>query len=409
MIIYIFNHPFPAKSGFTNRCLKQLEQLVTLDKVVIVCRNSGTEPKKEIAELGGKTVPLFRFGAPVKHMERVERGYASGWYEIIRNLALVSGFTTTLLKALFSAKGNKRLCVVASPLTIPLYSFFIGKLTFASMEVLELHDLEPETAKDIKNLSDSSLVMKIEYFLEWFLSHAYKKVIVTSESQKKRLVQRAKLSAEKVFILPNLVPTPNLSQYSRSQVQKKYNIASKEFVIGYSSNLTYNYTIAGLAKLIKNFQALLQKAPLCKLIIAGDGDGLPVLQQITKEVGKELPITFTGRIPDVNELLSVTDIAIIPWEKNVMTEIILPTKLLEYMAAGKAIIAPNFGEFNMQLEHKKTALLYSNSEELQDMIIELYNNAELRKTLGQNAQQLYTEKFNSEDWNAKYTAFITKP
>jgi len=65
-----------------------------------------------------------------------------------------------------------------------------------------------------------------------------------------------------------------------------------------------------------------------------------------------------------------------------------PTKLFEYMAMGKAIVASNLDQLSQVLDHGTTAWLVpaGNAVELAAAIEMLANDPQLRHRLGQNAQ-----------------------
>jgi glycosyltransferase involved in cell wall biosynthesis len=65
-----------------------------------------------------------------------------------------------------------------------------------------------------------------------------------------------------------------------------------------------------------------------------------------------------------------------------------PTKLFEYMAMGKAIVASNLGQIGDVLEHERTALIVEpgSVRELRASLARLSREPELRERLGQAAR-----------------------
>lgn len=408
MILFVFNHPFPNNTGFSNRVAMELRALSRENEVFVLCRKSGNEPKREVFSVDEREIPIYRFSARLKHMERVDTGYTAGIYEILRSVDLCIDFCIQLLKLIFSVKGVKQLYVTATPLTIPFYAYLISLFTRVPLSVLEFHDLEPEVAKDIKGISDDHPVMKIEYFLEKFLSQRFRKVVVTSPSQKKRIVERTHVRAEQVFVLPNLVSVPDMKKYPVRELRKKYSIPQKAFVLSYSGNLSYDYTISGVIDFVRSFHKLLSQIPTTVFLIAGDGDGK---KHIEKEIHKQKldgVVCCLGRVGDVREVLAVTDVALIPWTQDEMTETILPTKLFEYMASGRAILAPDFGEFSRVIEDGTNGHLYKTLSQSHDILKALAEDSSKREKLGANALKHYREEYAPEKMFAGYRTFITR-
>src|SRR2546425_9815119 len=71
-----------------------------------------------------------------------------------------------------------------------------------------------------------------------------------------------------------------------------------------------------------------------------------------------------------------------------------PTKLFEYMAMGKAIVASNLDQLAQVLQHNRTAWLVEpgNTKELTSAITLLAEDPELRERLGRAARATAVEK-----------------
>ena len=71
-----------------------------------------------------------------------------------------------------------------------------------------------------------------------------------------------------------------------------------------------------------------------------------------------------------------------------------PTKLFEYMAMGKGIVASRLGQIGDVLVDDETALLVEpgNAGELTNAILRLANSAELRERLGAAARRAAVER-----------------
>ena len=71
-----------------------------------------------------------------------------------------------------------------------------------------------------------------------------------------------------------------------------------------------------------------------------------------------------------------------------------PTKLFEYMAIGKAIVASRLGQIAEVLDDEETALLVEpeNARQLADAILRLSDSRELRERLGAAARRVAVER-----------------
>lgn len=412
MILMIFNHVFPHDSGFASRCRNELDLLSESEDVVVLCRKDRGSKEPKFITTPFRKITVLRFSPLTKAIERPDTvKYIAGIYEVIRAVDLFISFSFALINVLLTHSFRHKIKIhcVNSPLTLSLFTWCISLVFPVRRSVLEFHDLEPEMAKHIKNLPDNSLVMKVEYSLEKFLCRRFGKIIVSSETQKTVLAKRVGVREDNIFILPNLPKEETRENYSKVALLKKYNIVPSQFVVAYSSNLTFGYTTDGLEELFDTLPILLKTIPQLHIIIAGDGDGLALLQKKVKDVNLEQCLTFTGRIPDVYEIVTIADVCIIPWKKNVLSQTILPTKLLEYMSFGVAIIAPAFGEFKKSIINGETGLLYSDSTELNNALVQLYADPKKRKLLAQNAKGFYTQNFNKKEVAKQLIRFLNQP
>jgi len=135
-----------------------------------------------------------------------------------------------------------------------------------------------------------------------------------------------------------------------------------------------------------------------RMLFVGEG---PELEQTREEIrisGLDGAARFVGRVrpSDVPRYLDACDILVSP-QVPLPDEIEFfgsPTKLFEYMAAGKAIVASRLGQIGEVLEHGRSALLVEPGDEagLSDAISKLANAPELRVQLGAVARERARER-----------------
>ena len=104
-------------------------------------------------------------------------------------------------------------------------------------------------------------------------------------------------------------------------------------------------------------------------------------------------VIFTGIIPysEIQYYLAVCDILISPHNIPLDSKEFFgsPTKIFEYMAMGKGIVASDLGQIGEVLEDNNTAILIEpgNVDESVQGILKLITNEELRNKLGRNARK----------------------
>ena len=140
-------------------------------------------------------------------------------------------------------------------------------------------------------------------------------------------------------------------------------------------------------------------------LIVGDGPVLEALKDQAKSMGMINRIHITGLVnrQDMPYWLEQIDIAIQP----AVTPWCSPLKLIEYLATGKAIVAPDTANIRELMTHEKNGRLFepNNMQHLLDQIEHLINDAPLRKQLKHEAIQ--TIEVKELEWRLNANKIIT--
>jgi len=98
---------------------------------------------------------------------------------------------------------------------------------------------------------------------------------------------------------------------------------------------------SGLDSLISRMPDLIARIPGLRLLIVGDGVQRPKLEQMIRELGLEERVKITGMVPheDVPRWIARADIGVLTFLAEGATRDIFPTKVLQYMACGKPVVA----------------------------------------------------------------------
>lgn len=133
------------------------------------------------------------------------------------------------------------------------------------------------------------------------------------------------------------------------------------------------------------------------LLLVGDGPARASIEARAKALGVSDYVTVTGIVPreDMASYVAAFDIAMQPD----VVEYASPLKLFEYMAMGRAIVAPDKPNIREVLKHERDALLFDPSDlsSLLAALERLCRDAELRERLGHEA--LATIKRDEYTWS----------
>jgi len=154
----------------------------------------------------------------------------------------------------------------------------------------------------------------------------------------------------------------------------------------------------GVMELAQAIKLVPREAPL-KFLLVGTGKLKSEMEQAIREAGLIDRVIFTGSVAHdrVPALLDACDILVSPHIPLADGSDFFgsPTKLFEYMAMGKGIVASRLGQIGDVLSHEETALLVEPGDpnQLAEAIVRLSDSPELRARLGANARQLAVERY----------------
>ena len=137
------------------------------------------------------------------------------------------------------------------------------------------------------------------------------------------------------------------------------------------------------------------------LLVVGDGPERPALERRARKLGVARQVTFTGALERdaVPDHVAAFDVALQPGS----TPYASPLKLFEYMALGRAIVAPNTPNIREVLADGRTAVLFDpdNPDSFGSAIERVSSDAALRARIGAAARQAIIERDLTWEHNAR--------
>jgi len=217
-------------------------------------------------------------------------------------------------------------------------------------------------------------------------------VIVVSEVMKENLLDMG-VADNKILVNPNGVDPVKFSpDIESSRIREKFDLAEK-LVFGFIGTFGQWHGIVELAKAIDVFYTRSpENMKNTHFLLMGDGVLMSDVQEITSNSIYADHITLTGLIPQ--ELapahLAACDVYLSPHVPNPDGTKFFgsPTKLFEYMAMGKPIIASNLEQIGDLLSHLETAYLVEpgNINMLAEAMDYIARNKGIREKLGSSTR-----------------------
>ena len=220
---------------------------------------------------------------------------------------------------------------------MPNFLVFAGLIPrmFGTKMILDTHDSMPETYS-AKFSHNSSIIFKIMCWEEAVCCRLANRVICVNHPQKDVLAARG-IPAKKIHIIMNV---PDHVRFNLEEKGKYPGTDPGTFKLVYhgtqARRLGVDFVIKAVAKLSGTIPGL-------KFYNFGGGDDLDGFILLSKELGIEKDVYFSKKnipIEDLPELLAKMDVGIVANRKNQATALMLPVKMLEYIAFDIPVIAP---------------------------------------------------------------------
>jgi len=167
--------------------------------------------------------------------------------------------------------------------------------------------------------------------------------LTNTAAGKHALIEGEKHHPERVVVLENGVDTAKFNRLLLPDTSKP------RVKVGCLANLRSVKNIDGLMRTAK---AALERFPKLVFEVAGDGEQREELERLHTELNLGDRFKLRGSVADVPNFLRTVDIAVLPSHSEGMSN-----ALLEYMAAGRAVVATDVGANAELVRHNKDGLI----------------------------------------------------
>lgn len=289
----------------------------------VICEADDRVPRRET--LGSLDITRI----PIRHYRGGALSYAYQYATFITVSAFILAWRTL--------RKRYDLIYVHNMPDILVISALIPRL-FGAKAILDQHDPMPELMMTIFNKSETSSAVRVIRRLEKWSIGRVDRVIAVNEACRKIFSGRS-CSADKVAVIMNS-PDGDIFRY-RAASSYAIRSCSAPFVMMYHGSLVERN---GLALAVDALSRLLRTMPEAGLRIYGKST--PYLEQVMEKVrgmGLEKNVSYRGgrKLEDLVREIEACDVGIIPNLRNTFTDINTPTRIFEYLALGKPVIAPS--------------------------------------------------------------------
>ncbi len=280
--------------------------------------------------------------------------------------------------------------------TLP--DFLVFSTVFArllgSKVILYMFDYMPELFATSFRKGEKHLVVRLLRAVERASIRYAHRVIVVCENQKKRIKEMDHSSNGKVSVVLNVPDDAIFGEEPLNAVAKD----NKHFRLITHGNLLKRQ---GVQTLIQAVPLVVKDIPELEVEVVGDGEYLPELQRLARDLKVDGYVTFTGWIPaeSVPYHIARADIGIVAH----ILDLMLPHKVFEYLALGKPVVAAEHGHMIVHFS-RDTVFFYTPGDEqsLARCVVDLYRHPEKRVLLSAHATLFYQKYCRWENIKQNY-------
>ncbi|HTZ74140.1 MAG TPA: glycosyltransferase [Candidatus Aquilonibacter sp.] len=214
-------------------------------------------------------------------------------------------------------------------------------------------------------------------------------LLVNSESIKSQLVEEERMDSESIHVVYNGIDVERYRLACNSPATRPFRIPAvpPDRLIAVVGNM--HTEVKGHTELIAAASIVRRECPAVRFFLVGDGEMRRQFESRVRAAGLENNVLFLGHRADVPEILPCCEIGVLPSHAEG-----LPNAVMEYMAAGLAVVATPVGGIPELIENEMNGLLVAPKDPtaLAHAILRLLREEPLRRELGRAARETVLSK-----------------
>jgi glycosyltransferase involved in cell wall biosynthesis len=234
------------------------------------------------------------------------------------------------------------------------------------------------------------------------LAHA---IVANATVVKEQLIGEG-LSSEKIIVIHNGLDLSRFRQNGNvTEALQRLDLTniSGRPVITMVAN--FEFRVKDHPMLLRAAQRVVAEVPEAIFVLAGEGELKEEMQKLAEDLGLKESCLFIGRCASVPDLLAASDICVLSSQAEGFSN-----SILEYMAAGRAVVATDVGGASEAIVEGETGHLVQAGDDqaMAQRIIALLRNPDKSRKMGLNGRRLVEQRFSTENRLATTSALYKK-
>ena len=272
--------------------------------------------------------------------------------------------------------------------------------------VFEVRDLWPESLAAVGVAGEKSVLHRTLAAIAGFLYRRSDRVVVVTSAFKDHLIRYWRVAEQKISVVENGVEIDLFRPDSAAAEIRKSLGLENRFLICYIGTMGMAH---GLETLLAAAEGLRKSLPSAMFLLIGEGAEKERIAKLARE--RELEnVRFVDQQPrdQIPAYISAADVCLVMLKKSELFKTVIPTKLLEYMACERPVIAAVDGEARRMVEEARAGVYVApeNSGALVQALHELAKDVEKRRSMGINGRKYIAARFSRERTARDYVTLL---
>jgi glycosyltransferase involved in cell wall biosynthesis len=266
--------------------------------------------------------------------------------------------------------------------------------------ILDLHDLMPEFFAGRFKTKMPFLARLIKWQERQSCRFA-DQVITVSEHWRQALIQRG-VPELKCSVVMNVADDTIFTPCERGKTLPP---RSDQFRLIYHGSIHERY---GLNLAVEAVDQIKEEIPNIHLTLIGHGEYLPHIVRMVEErkLSHYVTIESLHLVEELPDIIRACDLGVVPYQNDVFTDGLLPTKLMEYAAVGLPAVAARTTAIQAYFSDTNTEFFEPGSAlDLAKQIRYLHDNPERLTELSRGSQK-FNQRYNWTKVGAEYVTLV---
>lgn len=399
-ILVYHQHFAPETVGTSTRAVEIVEYLVRRGHTVTVITGMPCHPSTMRNGEVPRKQPKFENIAGAE-VHRVWTFGSSKPDSFLRRMMTYASFMITGGWKALTFPGKFDVMVAISPLPNGITGTLVSKLRGWPM-MWDVCDIWPDCAIAVGML-ENTLLRKIGFALERIVNNHAKRIGVVTRGFTENLVGKG-IPREKIRLLNDWVDLGiyDASKVNREEARRQWNLDGK-FVASFLGNFG---KLMGMDALMETARVVQERGIEDVLFLfVGKGVELPIMEDRIKRYNlrnvRIIPYQPREYVP---QLLAASDVLLVTYRKDPITLITTPSKIYEYMAIERPIVAGVEGVIREILTEAECGLISPerNPEEMADHILAIREMPDRGAEMGRKGREYASRHFTFQKVSADY-------